>query len=512
MARVLSDLVRRSWVGPAIAAVLGVAVVAEVLRTGGGVTGSALASSWQLVDLPVLRDDPLGSVWYLHTQPPVHNLVVGAIAASPLPEAGTLFALYAGCLISLAVVLALLGTRLGLPPIGAGVVGGLAVANPGLLHTITLASYEVPLALGLALLALLVERHAERATFRSFVAVAGVVTVLTMTRSVLHPLWLIGVLAVVAVARPVGRRALVVGIAIPLLVVGGWMVKNTVVFGVPTLSSWDGFNLQRGVSNPMERSTVRSAVAAGEASPLALERPWLHLDEYEGLGRPCDRRHDHPAVARSSNVVRGVEVANFNDECYLPLYARARRDALALIRADPGTYLARRRVALSLSHENPRGVSFLGDAEPRRSWMDRLYDPVLLQQELVVDTSRWNRSLLGHDLRMRLSWTLLAISLVVVTRTGRASLRVVVGRRRGTPLPPLELVWLVIGGTHLFVVLGGALVELGENGRFRSMLDPVVLVLVIVEAVRFGHRCLGTRTVGLSEGGALSPSPAQPSS
>ena len=35
------------------------------------------------------------------------------------------------------------------------------------------------------------------------------------------------------------------------------MVKNDVLFGTPTLSSWLGFNLQRGVVAPMDRTDVR---------------------------------------------------------------------------------------------------------------------------------------------------------------------------------------------------------------------------------------------------------------
>src|SRR4051812_13435181 len=52
------------------------AVVAELVRVGAGVRGSSLQVSWQLIDIDVLRHDPLRSVWYLHTQPPLHNLVV----------------------------------------------------------------------------------------------------------------------------------------------------------------------------------------------------------------------------------------------------------------------------------------------------------------------------------------------------------------------------------------------------------------------------------------------------
>jgi hypothetical protein len=48
-------------------------------------------------------------------------------------------------------------------------------------------------------------------------------------------------------------------------------------------------------------------------------------------------------------------------------------------------------------------------------------------------------------------------------------------------------VWSIAGITLVFVVVGGDLVEFGENGRFRTMVDPLVfglLAVVIADAVR----------------------------
>lgn len=502
---------RSRWPGRAVGSLITVAVVAEVLRVHGGVAGSELASSWQLVDLPDLRHHLVGSIWYLHTQPPLHNVVVGAVVAwSPFPAAGTLFGLYALCLLGLALVLHELLVRWGLPSLPAGVVAGFAVANPSLLHTITIASYEVPLAFGLASLVLLVDRHLRAPGRWSFVAVAAAATALTMTRSLFHPIWLVAVLVLVAVVRPVPFRALALGALIPVVVVGGWMVKNEVLFQTATLSSWDGFNLQRGVTNPMTRAQVERAVRRGQVSSLALVRPWQSLDAYQRWVGSCRPHHHQPAVSTATKRVGTVEIANFDDECYLPLYAQARHDALALVRRHPGTYLARRIPALALSHDvlplgqDPPGSTFLGERRASTSWMDRVYGTLLARQTLRIGTGSWDQSLVGTDLVVTLGWTLVAFTVAMVGRTGLAAVRLL--RRRGAPAAAREVVWVVAGGTFAFVVFGGDLVELGENGRFRTMVDPLVLVLLVSEAwalaSRGRGRLLGPRERGAADGDA----------
>ena len=81
-------------------------------------------------------------------------------------------------------------------------------------------------------------------------------------------------------ARPVGWRAALGALAIPLVLVGGWAVKNDVLFGEPTLASSAGFDLQQGITAPMSAQGVAAAVGDGTTSRLAQQLPWGTLGYY----------------------------------------------------------------------------------------------------------------------------------------------------------------------------------------------------------------------------------------
>jgi len=466
-----------------VIAVVLVAVVVEVLRVHGGVAGTELASSWQLLDLDVLEANPFGGVWDLHTQPPVHNLVIGLIAWSPLPLAGTVFALYVASLAVMAGLLLDLLVRWRVPLVAATVVTCLAVADPSLLSTIRIASYEIPLAALVVGFVWTLDRYLTTPSARWLAILVGIGIALVMTRALFHPLWLAIVLAVVLLARRPPRRQVLAAVAVPLLVLGGWTAKNAVLVDSASLSSWTGFNLQRGVVGPMPETAVDEAIAAGDVSELAAVPPWQSLDVYAPWVGTCRPGSSAPALANPTKTVGAVEIANFNDECYLPLYRTARHDALTMIRREPGRYLADRVVALAISHDytplghDGGGTSFLGEALPSTSWMDRLYSVLMVRLGIDVDASGWNASIFGDTLHLHLALPLLLATSIVLGRAILAAVRCWRGRAQPDRR---EVLWLVSGITVAFVIVGGDLVELGENSRFRSMLDPLLFGLVAV--------------------------------
>jgi hypothetical protein len=470
------------WIGRAVVALAVVAALVTLLAQGRGISGAQLASSWQVVDLKVLSDDPIGSVWYLHIQPPVHNVVVGAVMAwSPFPEMGTLFAFYAASLLITGLLLHDLLVRWGVQPVVGGVVVGFAMINPSLLSTIRIASYEVPVACMLVTLLWLAQRHLDDPRARWLVAVATVLTIAALTRSLLHPVWVVAVLGLLWLVRPVDRRQVAASLAVPLVLIGGWMVKNEVVFGTPTLTSWLGFNMQRGVTASMDRDEVQARVADGTVSPIVLEYPWLSLDAYAAWTEPCDPAHDHPAVdTELKEPFEGVDRAlNYNHECFLPAYQQAQHDAVALIRDDPGRYLAKRAPSLLMSYQTFAVRGGVAGGEP--TWMDRVYEPLLAIRTVHVDMSDWNLPLLVPELEtltIKVSLTLVALSLAVLARAVVAVVRLVRrGWRDRRDWPAEEIVWLLVAATVLLVIVGGDLVEFGENGRFRTMLDPLLVAL-----------------------------------
>jgi hypothetical protein len=279
------------------------------------------------------------------------------------------------------------------------------------------------------------------------------------------------------------------------------MVKNAALVGTPSLSSWTGFNLQRGVLGPLPAVDVQRAIVDGAVTDLATQRPWQPLTAYEPWLDGCQPAHDHPAMRVPTKRVRGVEVPNFNAECYVGLYTESQDNATTMIRREPLQYAADRRLALLASFSFlPLGVddgtSFLGEPLPSRSWLDRVFDVLMLRQHVVLDLSGRNIPLFGDTLPLDVAWTVVVAYLLVVARAVVAAVRC--WRCRRDPDGP-EVVWVVAGITILFVVVGGDLVEFGENARFRTMLDPLVtglVAVVLADAIRRMRVLRGAQAAG----------------
>jgi hypothetical protein len=77
------------------------------------------------------------------------------------------------------------------------------------------------------------------------------------------------------------------------------------------------------------------------------------------------------------------------------------------------------------------------------------------------------------------AWPLAVGTVLALVGTAIAAVGCWRAARRRIQPSGRDVVWLVAGFTILFVILGGDLVELGENARFRWMLDPLVLALAV---------------------------------
>jgi len=492
---------RTRVVGNAPVVVALVAVVLGLRAGGAGIDRRSLEVSWQLIDLGVLRDDPLGSIWYLHVQPPLYNLVVGSVLRwAPTPELGTLFVLYVVCLLVAGLLLTDLLVRWGVHPLLAGGVVALSLTAPPLLSTIVHGSYEVPLAAMVVAATWLFQLHLDRPNGRHLLALSAVLTLLVMTRSLFHPAWLVIVLAMALVARPLPWRHVIAAALLPLVVIGGWALKNQIVFGDPTMSSWVGFNLQRGVVAPMAADDVEDAVADGDVTPLAQIPPWLSLPNYDEVAEPCDPDDRHPAVEEAEKHEVPLEVANFNSSCFLPLYAESEENASALIRRDPGRFVSSRRASVVASfsinrigQEDP-GESFTGRRDPSTTWMDSLWGALYVPVDTTISMDDWNLPLLGLDeLPVEVSLSLVLGFLVVLARTVVAVVRIARSgwRDRATAWSSEDVVWCLLGGTAVLVIVVSGLLEFGENGRFRSTIDPLLIALPLGLVARWASERLG---------------------
>ena len=472
---------RRGTGEPAVAAALWAAVYAAVSVTGERLSTTVLEVQWQLLPLDVLRAHPFRSVWHLHTQPPLWNLLVGCIDRwSPLSLAVSmqLVLVASGCV--LAACIAWILRALGLARTPVLVLTAIATLNGSVLFAALRPQYELPVAAMLAGLVVLAMRAPGARSGRVLVLASVVVTALVLTRSLYHPVVIPIVLGIVwwLHAGHVRRRDVIVAVAIPLVLVGGWAVKNEVLFDRPTLASWTGMNLLRSVAPALEEDDVDELRRSG-----AIDLPdgtFLPLADYRGVVPPCTPAHDDPALTVESRPVVTTEddlapveeITNFNHECFLPVYDAARDDAVAMARAHPSRWLLARVWSLNNWFELPKPPT----SSPLSTMISKLTTVALLGVAHPGLPSSWPPFWVNHW-----TWTLTiplasVVLLVAAVRRGR--------RRRA----PIDGGFVLAGFLLAWTFAAGIAFELGEQARFRAPTDPLVLAFAGALALQWVHR------------------------
>ena len=260
-----TDVSRDTWL------ICGVflAVRAVALALGVGFDFDNLGTWWQIADPELLRTRLLPTVFYLHSQPPLFNLLIGlALKAGdgwfPVVMAGVYGAVCLGGLLCLhGVGQALLGSRrLSL------VVTLWFCVSPDVLLFSNKLFYDslVPWLLCMGVWG--IHRGLAGGRVGALVFGFGSLAAVVLTRSMFHPLWFVAVVGLVfGLAGWRGR--VLAGAAGPGAAIGAVLVKNFVVFGFVGLSSWAALNL---VGVTVERLPIdeRAAlVADGTLSPLS---------------------------------------------------------------------------------------------------------------------------------------------------------------------------------------------------------------------------------------------------
>ena len=438
---------------------------------------SWLDRSWQLADTTLLAHDPWGTAWSLHTQPPLYNLGVGSVLRwSPLSTELSFTLLH----LALGVVLALsvldLARSLGARPVPATVATVLAVCSPAALLYESWAFYTYPVAVAVTAAGALVARWVRSGRFVAFAGVCALATAATLTRSLLHPLWLVAVLALVVLARPPrDRRALAAGtLAVCLVAVGAVVVRNQVLTGEPGTSSWFWMNTARVTVAQLPADTRDAMVADGRLSPVAGVGAFRDYEQYEPVVAPCQPEHpDDPVLSRPRKANGQVNLAY---ECYLPLFDASRDDTLAALREDPGTAVRSFLAATHISLMPSGDYFYLNDNRDRLGLYDRAYRSLVLvtvPAPAVVPLEEGTSQV--YQGTVPISLTALA-GLVAVVVLGVQSL--VGWRRHGPTAARAAAVYVLL--TTAVVVLAGNAFELGENNRFRWIVEPAMFAVLAV--------------------------------
>jgi hypothetical protein len=349
----------------------------------------------------------------------------------------------------------------------------LAVLHPDVFSNVLEPRYELPVACGLAAVSWACVRWFSSPRTLLLVA-TGAATAVVITRALYHPLWLIVLIGLLVwVFRAVGvRRQLIAAgpiVIIPMLV----MLKNLMLFGTFTLSSWTGMNVLRSIEPIVDDQHVLALWESGEISGVGFVGPFEDLAEYEPFVDPCTPKHSHPVLNISMRHTQPVEIANFNHECYLPIYDRAMSDALTIITEEPAAWV-RGRLESSQVFATRSGEL---DASP--SVLLRLTDQVyeIADVQLPGQITVHLLSEVNDPIRVPTSYSTFATLSVVVVGVSSALL---LSRRVRKRLANRELALaiLVAGWSVGWTFVTGVVGELGEQARFRTVVQPLTVTLM----------------------------------
>ena len=445
-------------------------------RSGGLFHASPIESAKQYLDVSLLTGDLLRSLWYLHSQPPLFNAFLGLVLkVSPLPDLSfQILFLTAGALMPVMILYLVCAAGL-----GAG--WGTAVALLFLLNPTTvlyenLLYYTHPEAVLLLMALVCAARWLDSDRTRWLFAFWSVLLALALVRSLFHPLFFLllamgGAWGVRRCWPGSGRARRFLTACLPALAVLVLVcAKNQAVYGFFGTSSWQGMSLWLKV-NGYDPDQLEAWYAEGVISLAAVRAeydPFEPIEWYAGIAAVDAAACHHPADCTPR---RSSGLPNFNHAGYAALSQQLSRDAQALIRRDPKTFLFYTLGAYSLS------LWYASDA------VHGLFDPNL---EHLERRERYYRDLFlrflgGHN---KYSDPLLWVRTVVLTLCFvlvYGTVLVACWRRAG-PWAILGLVCLVV---HVWVLGVSAVVEFGENNRFRYPVDAVFLVMAAC-AVRCG--------------------------
>jgi hypothetical protein len=459
------------FIGWPLWALLAVFVASRLFAVWHGVRIDLGASyQWQLMD-PVLLENQLAeSLWNLHSQPPLFNLLHGLVLKSFVSLPHRIWAWQALQLVfGLVMVVSLYGAmmRLGIHRVLAAILTAIFCCSPSSVALFSLVTF--------------LRSPGSLALWAFGLAIAA----LCLTRSAYHLLWLCSVAAVVCFfslrAGSFLPRVAVV-MLVSVMMVGALYVKNLQVFHFFGASSWMGMNLATMTHTNLDTNVRAELRRSGKVSDLILTDPFVALSNY-----PADFRSHVPSnVAALDQEVRFDNSPNFNHRDFLPISRQYGADAVEVIRQQPMHYAKAvlRNVVTWLFRSSADYPLIAGNVQKMRDW-DAIYSFLVLGQPGSLNRIFSERSV-GDDGAEPLKH--LSLEAAVARKAGEACLLLAAmlvtlaafcARRMWSPKSEQErcLYW-VAGLTLLYITTVTIFANFGEAQRMRFEIEPLLTILL----------------------------------
>ena len=436
-------------------------------------TNSSLANTpgsgwWEVVDLGLLRNHLLSTIWYLNGQPPLFNLFYGLLVHFSISRAITIATItysILGWIMALSMFFILKELKV---PIGLAFgITTLFVLSPAniLYETWLFYTYPTAVFLTFGLLSLL-KYLKEKSLLWGFGFFSSSVLVILLN-STFQLIWLLVIAIPVVFAFRTDKKKVLKVAALPLLIVVIWYGKNFVLFGTTATSSWLGMNLGRITLSQAPQGQIDSLVKDHKLSPLAKLGPFLPPSAYI----PHFVKPHHYNIGVLNQLYKSDGEANYNNPLYITLSSKYLKIDLHYIEMKPLTYAKDIFNALKLFFVPPDQYRFFVGNYNRIVNYAHFYDKAILWQPHIHNPQipiPLPRNQLSYKAILEFGLTLIGLPIVTWFR-----------RKDIIWLSSAVFLWITMN----YVMVVTSLLEIGENNRFRFDLGPLPLIAAVVTII-----------------------------
>ncbi len=439
-------------------------IISRIFIKHSGVTFDyhALITYWQYLDVENLKHNLLISLWYQHSQPPVFNFLLGLILKCSGNYAPVVFELLFlwitfinACMLLQVVKAVTADSRLPL------FISLLYLLSPATMLFENELFYTSFISMELLLIVYFIISFQRKQSWLNAAGLFFMLTLLSLTKSLYHLAWLCLAAGILLMAWR-NRQAftkIATGALISILMVTGWYVKNYVIFGSFSPSSWVGINLSRIVFHEVE---VR------DASSIASVYPFLPIRFYS--------RHisgDYRAKFAGLNdrvlltETKNDSIINLHHAGYLDVSKKYMSASVAYIQQHPWIYITHAAKSFVIFFSPASSYFRVQRNENRIRFYDLLYS--------------FNLSYFSAGEEERKLF--LAVSAVpkfcIYLVTFFLLVKEAVKRKYLFAANAFSVL------TILFILLVSTFFEYGENMRFRYEAEPLFLILLAQVIPRF---------------------------
>lgn len=409
---------------------------------------------WQLIDPVLLKNHLIQSIYYQHTQPPLFNSIIGLILKIATNYENIAFhILYLAWGMILVLFLFLTMVRLQVSPKIAAILSAFFLISPASILYENWLLYTYLMATLLVVAAYFLHYFFSTRSLRVGFIFFSLLGLCVCTRTVFHLLWLLSMLLLLVNSGKQFYKSILLCAALPIVLVSTIFVKNWVVWGEFSHSTWLGMSLFKVVRYGMTQDELNDLVRRNRLSEASLCHPYSWLSSYTvGL-----RNVPQTEVPVLDQKLRSTGFNNYNNLAYQRISKYYLSDSFYLIAHHPGSYLKGLREAFLIYFRSPTDSPFLRMNRDRILGYNRAFDRIVYGKFGPDGQIGWF-SLAGIPLLLLFS----------IRQIGKAE-------RNHDPATKVTLLFITLN--VLYVTFVGNALEVGDNNRYRFETEPFFYVL-----------------------------------